>query len=989
MAGATALAGRVGELRAVSALLAGESAAAGMLVLGEAGVGKSRLVAAAAAARDDVVVLPGWCLPLSQGLPLLPVADVLRECARVDEGRLLVAALAACPAFVRAEVARQLPEVADPTEHATAIELDEGWRRQRLFDALQRLLAAVARLRPATLLIEDVQWADSSTLDFLEYLSAPGHITGVSVLFTCRSEEAPTQELVDWFERLQRNPLIDRLELAPLTVAETADQIEQLMGSRPSRTLVDGIYARSEGNAFFTEQLVAAQIGGKVVGLPSGLKSLLLSRIGQVTGTSREVLDGLAVATQPMNEASLARLCARTESEVQDAVRDLRSRRLVRRSAQGDEYELRHALLAEAASDSLLASQRRELHARIADMIADGAGSAAAAQIAEHFTAADRPALELRWRVLAARHADGLGAAREASVQWRRAIVLWREDRGRAVAVSEFDPPQLYLRAAAATEIAGDGVTAAALTEEAVSRFADNCDAATKVSLYRAAGHYRSIESPKAGLAALSIAIQAGDGVAPTRDYVRAMRAYVNILQNEGWLDEQDAMLAKGLGAARKMRNRAEEMLLLVDWAWAKMSEGLAKEAVDAVEAARTLVPLPRDPVLEVKAGVGETEVLLKLGELDRVIEIGMPLIREAADRDYADSYRMHMLCGNVCEALVELGQVDPASTLIDPFTQDSPNRDSRFLYAVRADLDTRRGRFEPARAYWAANREDHASVANAEMRTELMMLQAQSALWLADQVSVLTDAMPVLVHIGQTDRVRFGAQLFVLALQACADQAETARAIGDDAQLRSMLQHAERLTELRQSAKADPFAARPAPVACFAFGLTWAAEWSRLHGPTDPGAWERAALAWDALTRPHRAAYARWRQAEALFAQPRGRVHAAEVLRTAAAQAVQHIPLAQEIHKLARRARVDLNAADGAAQQDRPAIRAFGLTDRELAVLRLVGTGRTNAQIGTELFISSKTAGVHVTNILRKLGVSTRVQAAAVAERAGLLHGD
>jgi DNA-binding CsgD family transcriptional regulator len=401
------------------------------------------------------------------------------------------------------------------------------------------------------------------------------------------------------------------------------------------------------------------------------------------------------------------------------------------------------------------------------------------------------------------------------------------------------------------------------------------------------------------------------------------------------------------------------------------------------------VVPLPRDPVLEVKAGVGETEVLLKLGELDRVIEIGMPLIRKAADRDYADSYRMHMLCGNVCEALVELGQVDQASRLIDPFTQGTPNRDSRLLYAVRADLDTRRGRLEAARDYRAANREDLASVANAEMRTELMMLRAQSALWLADPESVLTDALPILIHIANTDRVRFAAQLFVLALQACADQAETARAIGDGALLHSTLQRAERLAQVRESATADPFADRPAPVTCFAFGLTWNAEWSRLHGPTSPGAWERAALAWDALTRPHRAAYARWRQAEALLAQPRGRARAAEVLRTAAAHAAQHIPLTQEIHKLARRARIDLSEAGEAVQQDRPAARGFGLTDRELAVLRLFAGGRTNQEIGAALFISAKTASVHVTHILRKLDVATRVQAATVAERAGLLTVD
>jgi DNA-binding CsgD family transcriptional regulator len=147
---------------------------------------------------------------------------------------------------------------------------------------------------------------------------------------------------------------------------------------------------------------------------------------------------------------------------------------------------------------------------------------------------------------------------------------------------------------------------------------------------------------------------------------------------------------------------------------------------------------------------------------------------------------------------------------------------------------------------------------------------------------------------------------------------------------------------------------------------------------------WERAASEWDALTRPHRAAYARWRQAEALLAHPAGRTAAVEVLRTAARQAAQHIPLSMAIHDLARRARIDLTitAESPDAQPSTATPTPFGLTGRELAVLRLLAEGRTNSEIGAKLYISRKTASVHVTNILRKLNVTTRVQAAAVAER-------
>ena len=145
---------------------------------------------------------------------------------------------------------------------------------------------------------------------------------------------------------------------------------------------------------------------------------------------------------------------------------------------------------------------------------------------------------------------------------------------------------------------------------------------------------------------------------------------------------------------------------------------------------------------------------------------------------------------------------------------------------------------------------------------------------------------------------------------------------------------------------------------------------------------------AWQEVGWPHRAAYARWRQAEALLDAGRPPAAAAGALRAAAAAAEGHAPLLAQIRTLAGRARIPLQPPAAAATA-RPAAVAsapYGLTGRELAVLRLLAAGLTNAQIGAELYMSPKTAGVHVSSILRKLGVSGRVQAATVAERAGLL---
>jgi hypothetical protein len=221
-----------------------------------------------------------------------------------------------------------------------------------------------------------VHWGDATTLEFLDYLLAPGRATGVPMVFTCRSEEAQSTTLSDWLERLHRNQRVRRLELAPLTVEETAEQIELLLGPRPSPMLIDDTYARSDGNAFFTEQIVAAASADGTPGvLPASLTALLLSRIAQVDDAGRDVLAALAVAGRPLDESALVRLCDRPDHEVRQALRDLRTRRLLQRP---DAAGRHHALLGEAIHDDLLPSEQRELHGRVACYVAIRARSSTA-----------------------------------------------------------------------------------------------------------------------------------------------------------------------------------------------------------------------------------------------------------------------------------------------------------------------------------------------------------------------------------------------------------------------------------------------------------------------------------------------------------------------------------------------------------------------------------------------------------------------------------
>jgi DNA-binding CsgD family transcriptional regulator len=223
--------------------------------------------------------------------------------------------------------------------------------------------------------------------------------------------------------------------------------------------------------------------------------------------------------------------------------------------------------------------------------------------------------------------------------------------------------------------------------------------------------------------------------------------------------------------------------------------------------------------------------------------------------------------------------------------------------------------------------------------------------------------------------------------MRACADLAEQARARRDEPAAQAAEAAADDLASWVDQMAGAPFAEHRFAATSPAERASWDAERTRLTGPSDPEAWSRAAKTWEGLSCPHRAGYAWWRQAQAQLdaGQPAG--EAAAALRAAAAAADGHAPLLAQVRLLAGRARIPLQPQAAASQT--PPERApagYGLTGRELAVLRLLAAGRSNAQIGAELYISPSTASVHVTSILRKLGVSSRVQAAALAERAGLL---
>ena len=227
----------------------------------------------------------------------------------------------------------------------------------------------------------------------------------------------------------------------------------------------------------------------------------------------------------------------------------------------------------------------------------------------------------------------------------------------------------------------------------------------------------------------------------------------------------------------------------------------------------------------------------------------------------------------------------------------------------------------------------------------------------------------------------------YPLVLRLEADRAERAAARRAGEEVAQAQQRAAPLV-----AELDRLQAAPPPQARYPYVagnlLLARAEQSRLDGRSDPQRWRAAAVAWEEMEHPFEAAYARFREAEALLAHGSSRPQAEQALRSAyrTAVALGAAPLRREIESLARRGRLRLDDHAAASSEARPSPGgSLGLTRREAEVLALVAKGRTNKQIGQELFITEGTAGVHVSRILAKLGVAGRGEAAAVAHRLGL----
>ena len=1001
MAGPVGFVGREGELSALLGALGGDARL--VLVVGDAGVGKTRFVAEGMgrAAAAGMVMVRGECLPLAGALPLLPVAGALGELDRLDGGKVLAAALDAAPGYVRAEVARLLPGLGEGGETSPGGR-DEEWSLGRLLSAVAELLAAVAGR--VGLVVEDVHWADSATLDCLTFLGRAGRTGSVTVVVTCRGDEAPLAvHVARWLAQARAAVGVEEIRLGPLSRAEATQQVAALAGGPVLAPVADELFARAEGNPFFTEQLVAAALpgrsgsGGRLAvpaGLPARLAELLAARAARCTGEAQAVLAGLAVAGRPLAEDLLSQVTGLQAEVVRRWLRELAAARLLAEDTPRGGHRPRHSLLAEAVAGGLLPGERTVLHERAARALALAGDKALAAEVAEHWQAAGRPAEELRARLSAAEAAVQVFGYAEAAAHWQRAIELAHAEPGVA-ATDGIHLPGLYVRAIDALNLSGNSVRAGEVAEEAYRRFADRPDPATAAVIYHRAAFFRALDGHAVGLPLMDEALRLFELAPPSFDHANALLDYAMLflVHIEQRLQASVTALNRALEIAEAAGATALIPRILAMIAYGAFIRGQVEEGFAALERGWALAQASQDGPSLVRLAVNESDARLKLGQFQRAAEVASGGLEAARQAGLQAWYPATMLAADAAAALLALGRTEQAAGLIDPLTTMPPDRDHWLVHAARAEIDLLRGDTGGATGRWQLIYALPAIINTADFACESAPQAAEASLWAGRPGEALQETRRALALFQVPDLTILSGRLLASGIRACADLAEQARARRDPPAAAAAAAAADSLADWVRQMGGVPFTDHPLVAAIPAERASWDAEWTRLAGPGNPQAWGGAAKAWQDLGCTHRAAYAWWRQAQVHLDNGQPAAVAAGPLRAAAVAADGHAPLLAEIRALAERARIPLPPSAEATPvastaQPPPQIPAlYGLTARELVVLRLLAAGRTNAQIGAELHMSPKTAGVHVSNILRKLGVSGRVQAAALAERAGLLH--
>jgi DNA-binding CsgD family transcriptional regulator/tetratricopeptide (TPR) repeat protein len=970
--------------------VASEGRAAMRVIAGDAGIGKTRLVeefgrrAGASGAR----VLIGACLPLGESGPAYaPLVAALRPVVRSadpeDLDRLV--------GHGRAELAQLLPDLG--TGEGRRERRREGApgataAQARLFEVVFGLLSRLAADRTVVLILEDLHWADTSTLDLLRFLVGASRSERLMLLATYRSDELHRRHpLRPFLAEIGRQDLVDRIELGAFDADEIAEQLGGIRGTPPAPALVERVFARSGGNPFFAEELLAA--GDIGLTLPRTLRDTLGDRVRRLSDDAQRLMGVASVGGARVGHEVLARVIGWPEGRLTDAIREVVEHHLLVPTSpeEAPAYAFRHALLQEVVYEDLLPSERTGLHAAYAEAIAavatPGDRPATTAKVAHHWLMAHDLERALIASIDAARAASDGFAFAESRVFLERALELWEKVRPESIPEG-LDRVRLLQEAAEAAAQAGDARRSIDLVRSALAALDPREDAMRAgVLQHRLAWYLNEAGDWQAGVGAMERAVELIPIDPPTEERARVLADLAHSLMGRTRYGESLALAEAALAISRTIGNRMGEARALNVIGLDLACRSDFARAVPMLRAGHDRSVQLDEPVAVFLTGVGLTWGLDASARHAEALEVARAT-RDHIRRLGADARFGGQLASVTARSLYFLGRWDESAALIDSTLAAGTTRYAvRWLLSNRLRLRAGRGEIEEGRADIATYETLGERVIGPD--PDLMGLRtAELAIAAGDPSTARTIVRDVLARMSEPDLDNDARLLLVMGLQAAAEEADAARAAGDERQLAEAVDGARDFGDRLEAhvRRVRETVGEPAPIvgADLALGIALV---HRAMGSPDIGVWDDAVAQRRVVGRPYELALALV-QAAAVHLHHRRREDGALALAEAHAIATDlgAGSLRDRIESLARRGRIGLEGVDTAEDTaDR-----LGLTRREREVLALLADGRSNRQIGEQLYMAESTAGVHVSNILGKLGVTRRSEAAALAHRLGLL---
>jgi len=944
------------QLASAGAEVAGSGRGQIVVIGGDAGVGKSRLVQEFLdrAARDGWTTAAGGCVDVAAGaLTYAALIEILRYLDR-RLGRDVMAELAGAG----------IDDLAPLLPGASGGQPGVGGRLlERTLDFLVRL----GDVAPAVVVVEDLHWADSSTRDLVSFLARNAHAARMLLIVTYRADDLhrrhPLKSLLAELERGAASWIrltgLARRDVAELVASE---------GGAAAVPDVSLLLDRTGGNPFFIEELLAAS--PPTTSLPEGLRELLLARLHGLPDSALAVLRPASVLGHGFTENLLGAAAGLPPPEIEDALRQAVDHNILRATA--GELRFRHDLMREAIYDDLLPAQRHRLHVAAAaaieadETIIDPPG-ARWGVLALHWRAAGDRTRALGASIEAARWANLVGAPSEAADHLETALVLWEETAPDSHP-GETDRAALLEQAAEARFSAGQTLRARTLAEAAVTELADSADVERVALAHLQAGIYARVAGDAVASAeAFQRAVGLLANRPPSPAKAAVMARYAGYLMVGARVRQGLATVDAALDLARRTGSRRFEGhamgtkgSLLVDAG--RLEEGLrllhgsseiAREVGHADDLARAFQNLT---YVQLFAGLADEALAAADAGLQLVRRLGTMLSAGIGITEHQ------------AEAVVRVGRWDDALALLDAFPYDALEGSTLVSFAApRFDVFLRRGDLDAAARTLAPAVERAAAMDDAQFGANTRIRAAQ----LAIAAGHVDDAR---AHISAALAISDRCDDMIYAPKACS-VGISAEAAGPAPDLGTVEALTTRLSGIEAMARSfgGQLLAEPA-----AFVAMANAEARELTGGPQPRAWQAATRAWDHCGDQYWAAVCRFKTADAVLRAKGDRSVAAQLAAEAlaVARSLGAVPLVADVELLSRRGRL----AAGSSPSD--ALRRLGLTEREAEVLGLLAEGRTNRQIGDALFISEKTASVHVTNLLRKLGVGGRAEAAEMSRR-------